>query len=119
MVDKPALAPTITDLHKAVCTHQIEAIDVHNESDPWDRYDIIFENGNTLVVADSHYFLLDSGQWASVQKLKTDSKLSTLESPVTIKTIKKTKSTGTVYNLKIKDADRYLVGKDGIIVRDW
>ena len=51
----------ITDLHKTVCGHQIEAIEVHDESDSWDRYDIVFENGNTLTVADSHYFLLDSG----------------------------------------------------------
>jgi len=119
MVDKPAVAPTITDLHKTVCAHQIEGIDVHNESDSWDRYDIVFENGNTLAVADSHYFLLDSGKWTSVQKLTTGSKLSTLDGLVTVKTIKKTTSTGTVYNLKIKDAERYLVGKDGVIVRDW
>jgi len=119
MVDKSADVPMITELHKTVCTHQIEGIDVHNESDSWDRYDIVFENGNTLAVADSHYFLLNSGRWASLQKLTTGSKLSTLEGSVTIKTIKKTTSAGTVYNLRIKDSDRYLVGKDGIIVRDW
>ena len=119
MVDKPAVAPTITELHKTVCAHQIEGIDVHNESDSWDRHDIVFENGNTFAVAYSHYFLLDSSKWACVEELTPGSKLSTLEGSVTIKRITKTKSAGTVYNLKIKDSDRYLVGKDGIIVRDW
>ena len=119
MVDKPALTQTITGLHKTVCTHQIEGIDVHNKSDSWNRHDIVFENGNTFAVAYSHYFLLDSSKWASVEELTPGSKLSTLEGSVTIKRITKTKSAGTVYNLKIKDSDRYLVGKDGIIVRDW
>jgi len=119
MVDKASVGPTTTELRKTVCAHRIEAIDVHDDVDSWERHDIVFENGNTLSVAHSHYFLLDSGRWASVQKLAVGSKLSTLEGSATIKAITKGKSRGTVYNLKIKNSDRYLVGKDGIIVRDW
>jgi hypothetical protein len=26
---------------------------------------------------------------------------------------------GKVYNLKVKDGDRYFVGEDGVVVRDW
>jgi hypothetical protein len=119
MVDKPAVSPMLTELHKTVCGRQIENIDVHDKPGFWDRYDVEFYNGNTLAVADSHYFLLESGRWALVQELTVGSKLSTLDGSVTVKTVKKSKFNGTVYNLKIKDSDRYLVGKDGIVVRDW
>ena len=26
---------------------------------------------------------------------------------------------GKVYNLKIQNSEQYLVGKDGVVVRDW
>jgi len=118
-VDKPAATPAIAGMRKTVCAHEIEDIDVHDDLCTWDRYDVTLETGNTLVVADSHYFLLDSGKWVLVQKLASGSKLSTLDGSVAVKSIEKGISTGTVYNLKIKNAERYLVGKDGIIVRDW
>jgi prepilin-type N-terminal cleavage/methylation domain-containing protein/prepilin-type processing-associated H-X9-DG protein len=121
MVDKPAVTKTITSLQKTVCSNEIEELVVHDDGASWERYDISLENGNSLVVADSHYFLLASGEWVSSLKLEAGSKLQTLEGAVTIKSVVKsaTPSTGTVYNLKIKGGDRYLVGKDGIVVRDW
>ena len=120
-VDKPAVTNTITSLQKTVCSNEIEEIVVHDDITPWDRYDISLENGNSLVVADSHIFLLASGDWVSSVNLKAGSKLQTLEGTVAIKSIVKsaTRSTGKVYNLKIKNGERYLVGKDGIVVRDW
>ncbi len=121
MVDKPAVTKTIMSLQKTVCSNEIEELVVHDDGASWERYDISLENGNSLVVADSHYFLLASGEWVSSLKLEAGSKLQTLEGAVTIKSVVKsaTPSTGTVYNLKIKGGDRYLVGKDGIVVRDW
>ncbi|MBL7152805.1 MAG: right-handed parallel beta-helix repeat-containing protein [Phycisphaerae bacterium] len=119
MVDKPAVIQTIAGMRKAVCGHEIEGVDVHDECRTWDRYDITLENGNSLAVADSHYFLLYSGKWLSVENLASGSELATLEGSVTIKKVEKSTSSGAVYNLRIKDGQRYLVGKDGIIVRDW
>jgi hypothetical protein len=121
MVDKPAVARTITSLQNTVCSSEIEEVVVHDDLGSWERYDISLENGNSLVVADSHYFLLASGDWVSSLKLKAGSKLQTLEGTVAVKSIVKSaaRSAGVVYNLKIKGGERYLVGKDGIIVRDW
>ena len=119
MVDKPAVIQTIAGMRKAVCGHEIEGVDVHDECRTWDRYDITLENGNSIAVADSHYFLLYSGKWVSAENLASGSELATLEGPVTIKSVEKSTSSGAVYNLRIKDGQRYLVGKDGIMVRDW
>ena len=100
---------------------EIEGIDVYSNLDSWDRYDIELESGNSIVVADVHYFLLASGSWISSLKLEAGSKLQTLEGPVAVKSIVKSteKGTGPLYNLKIKGGERYLVGKDGLVVRDW
>jgi prepilin-type N-terminal cleavage/methylation domain-containing protein/prepilin-type processing-associated H-X9-DG protein len=121
MVDKPAVTKTIVDVQKTVCSHEIESVDVHNDVDSWERYDITLENGNSIVVADCHVFLLSSGDWISSKKLEAGSRLQTLEGAVAVKSVVKseTRSTGTVYNLKIKGSERYLVGKDGLVVRDW
>jgi hypothetical protein len=56
-----------------------------------------------------------------VQELASGSKLVSLEGPITVKSVTKraTPCIGKVYNLKVKDGDQYLVGKDGVIVRDW
>ena len=122
MVDKPLNARTVACWQQAVCSRQIEGIDVHDESEgTWTRYDIVLETGNSISVADSHYFLLDSGRWALVQDLKSGSKLISLEGSVAVKRVVKraTPYTGKVYNLKVKNGEQYLVGKDGIVVRDW
>jgi len=122
MVQKPLSAWTVPYLQQTVCSRQIEGIDVHGESEgSWERYDVELETGNCISVADSHYFLLDSGRWTSVQELAGGSKLVSLEGPVVVKSVTKRPMpcVGKVYNLKVKDSDRYLVGKDGVVVRDW
>jgi len=65
--------------------------------------------------------MLESGQWIAAQDLRDGFKLKTLNGAVTIKTVttRPTPFVGKVYNLKIKDSDRYAVGKDGVIVRDY
>jgi predicted outer membrane repeat protein len=98
---------------------QIEKVEEHQGT--FQCYDIALENGDYISVADSHCFMLDCGQWAAVQDLKAGSKLKSLNGPVSIKSVTKrqTPLTGKVYNLKVKDSDRYFVGKDGIIVCDY
>jgi len=56
-----------------------------------------------------------------VQELTSGSKLVSLEGPVTVDRVAKIAlpCIGKVYNLKVRNSDRYLVGKDGIVVRDW
>jgi len=122
MVDKPLNTRTVACLQQAVCSRKIEGIDVHDETEgTWTRYDVVLETGNRISVADSHYFLLDSGQWASVQELTSGSKLVSLEGPVIVDRVVKRAlpCVGKVYNLKVMNSERYLVGKDGIVVRDW
>ncbi|MFH1718058.1 MAG: type II secretion system protein [Planctomycetota bacterium] len=121
-VEKPLSARTVACLQQAVCSRQIEGIDEHDESEgPWECYDVVLETGNCISVADSHYFLLDSGRWALVQELAGGSKLVSLEGPVAVKSVTKRPMpcVGKVYNLKVRNSDRYLVGKDGVVVRDW
>ena len=109
-------------MQKAVNSYEIESVIEHNEAEgSWQQYDIVLENGNCISVADIHFFLLDSGQWASVQELTSNSKLVSLEGPVTVDRVvrRAIPCVGKVYNLKVKDSERYLVGEDGIVVRDW
>jgi len=98
---------------------QIEKVEEHQGT--FQCYDIALENGDYISVADSHCFMLDCGQWAAVQDLRAGLKLKSLNGPVSIKNVTKrqTHLTGKVYNLKVKDSDRYFVGKDGIIVCDY
>jgi hypothetical protein len=121
-VKKPLNARTVSDLHRKVCSREIEGIDVHGGSEgPWVRYDVMLESGNHISVADSHYFLLDSGRWASVQELTSGSRLVASEGPIAVTYVVKRAMPciGKVYNLKVKNSEKYLVGKDGIVVRDW
>lgn len=56
-----------------------------------------------------------------VQDLEAGLNLMSLKGPVRISSVAKRAMplVGKVYNLKIKDSERYCVGKDGLIVRDW
>ena len=47
--------------------------------------------------------------------------LRTLQGTVRIKsvTVRAVPYTGKVYNLKIKNSDKYVVGRDAVIVRDY
>ena len=122
MVDKPLNARMVPGLREAVCSREIECIDVHNASEgPWVRYDVLLESGNCISVADSHYFLLDSRRWAPVQELTRSSRLVGSEGPIAVTSVirRAVPCLGRVYNLKVRNSDKYLVGKDGIVVRDW
>ena len=98
---------------------EIEKVEEHEGT--FKCYDIAFENGNCISVADNHYFLLDSDLWVSVHELTRGSRLQSFNGPIAIESVVKrvTPLVGKVYNLKIKDSDRYFVGKDGVIVRDY
>ena len=84
-------------------------------------YDVLLKSGNCLSVAENHYFLAESGQWISLQNLKTATRLQTSKGSIGIISVTKRPMpyTGKVYNLKVAGSDRYLVGKDAIIVRDY
>ncbi len=83
--------------------------------------DIVLASGNTIGVVDAHCFMLDSGQWVAAQNLTSGLRLKTLTGSVSIKSVTKraVPYTGKVYNLKVKSSDRYMVGKDAVIVRDY
>ncbi len=101
---------------------EIEEVQEHAVSEgPRPRYDVLLETGNLITVVDSHYFLVDSGQWVAVQNLKSSSRLRSLDGHVGIASVvrRKTPFIGKAYNLKIRDDDRYLVGQDAVIVRDY
>jgi hypothetical protein len=98
---------------------QIKKIEEHEGT--FECRDIVLENGNCVSVVDAHCFMLDSGQWIAAQDLRSGQRLKTLDGSVRIESviIRTTPIVGKVYNLKIKGSDRYAVGKDGIIVRDY
>jgi len=84
-------------------------------------YDVLFESGNRLSVVENHYFMTESGRWISLQNLKTGIKLKTSKGSIGITSVTKRPMPyiGKVYNLKVAGSDRYLVGKDAIVVRDY
>jgi len=83
--------------------------------------DIVLESGHTIGVVDAHCFMLDSGQWIAAPNLTSGLRLKTLTGTVGIKSVTKraVPYTGKVYNLKVQSSDQYIVGKDGVIVRDY
>jgi prepilin-type N-terminal cleavage/methylation domain-containing protein len=104
---------------QTVSFRQVERVEEHEGT--FQCYDVVLETGDCISVASSHLFLLDLQRWVPVQDLKTGLKLRSLKGPISIKSVVKraTPLVGKVYNLKIKDAERYCVGRDGVIVRDW
>jgi len=48
-------------------------------------------------------------------------KLKSLNGTIAIKSVvtRATPFAGKVYNLKVKSSEKYMVGKDGVIVRDF
>ncbi len=84
-------------------------------------YDVLLKSGNCLSVAENHYFLTESGRWISLQNLKAGIKLKTSKGSIGIIRVTKRPAPyiGKVYNLKVEGSDRYLVGKDAVIVRDF
>ena len=83
--------------------------------------DITLENGNSISVVDAHCFMLDSGKWVAAQNLESGMNLKSLNGTVAIKSVvtKTMPFVGKVYNLKVSNSDQYMVGKDGVVVRDF
>ncbi|MGD2094193.1 MAG: hypothetical protein PVH77_04205 [Phycisphaerales bacterium] len=100
-------------------TMQIEKLQEHEGT--YECYDVLLESGNCISVAECHYFLTESGRWIALQNLRAGTKLQTSKGSVEISSVTKRPMlhTGKVYNIKVKGSDRYLVGKDAIIVRDY
>ncbi|MDT8302673.1 MAG: hypothetical protein RQ760_14410 [Sedimentisphaerales bacterium] len=98
---------------------QIEQLQEHEGT--FACYDVLLRSGNIISVAENHYFMAESGQWLPLQDLKAGIKLKTLDGPIGIISVTKrpVHYTGKVYNLKVAGSERYLVGKDAIIVRDY
>jgi hypothetical protein len=104
----------------AVGASQIETVDAHEGVFADSRY-VVLETGETIHVIGSHRFLLDAGTWAAVQKLEPGSALRTMGGSVRVAAVLELTEPyiGTVYNLKIKNADQYLIGRAGVVVRDY
>ena len=83
--------------------------------------DIVLENGNCISVVSAHRFMLENGNWASAQNLRSGFRLKTLNGTIGIKsiTVRAMPYVGKVYNLKVQNSEQYAVGQDGLIVRDW
>jgi len=98
---------------------KIEKLEEHEGA--FECRDITLENGNRISVVAAHCFMLDSGRWVAAQNLRSGLKLKSLNGSIVIKSVVKrpTPYVGKVYNLKVKDCERYLVGQDGVVVRDW
>jgi len=103
----------------ATATVQIEKLEEHEGA--FECRDITLENGNSISVVAAHRFMLDSGRWVAAQNLQSGMKLKSLNGAVAIKSVVKraVPFVGKVYNLKVKDSEKYLVGEDGVVVRDW
>ncbi|MEJ2703191.1 MAG: prepilin-type N-terminal cleavage/methylation domain-containing protein [Sedimentisphaerales bacterium] len=98
---------------------QVERIDEHEGT--FECRDVVLENGDCISVVAWHRFMLDSGRWIAAPNLTSGLVLKSLNGPVRIKSVttRPLPFVGKVYNLKIKDGEKYMVGKDGVIVRDW
>ena len=98
---------------------KIEAVQEHEGS--YTCRDVELDSGNTISVVDAHCFMLDSGRWVAAQDLKSGMKLRTQNGSVSIESVvvRPEPFAGKVYNLKMEGTDRYPVGKDGVIVRDY
>ena len=101
------------------CLKQIEKVQEHDGA--FECRDIVLESGNCISVVARHCFLLDSGRWLAAQNLQSGMKLKSVRGAVAIKSVVKraVPFVGKVYNLKVKDSEQYLVGEDGVVVRDW
>jgi prepilin-type N-terminal cleavage/methylation domain-containing protein len=106
------------DVSKCVAS-SLEKLETHEGS--WVCRDITLESGNSISVVDAHCFMLESGKWVAAQNLKSGMSLKTKSGTVAIKSVvtRAMPFVGTVYNLKVSNSDQYMVGKDGVVVRDF
>ena len=105
----------------ALTVSDAEVETVQKRTGTYDCYDVKFLSGNSMTVAEDHYFMLSSGQWTSVRHLTDGSTLKCLNGTATVKSISKRAEAfvGTIYNLKIKGTHQYAVGQDKVIARDY
>ena len=84
-------------------------------------HDVLFESGNSICVAECHYFLAASGRWVPLQALRSGMRLQTPIGSVAVVAVTRRPApyVGTVYNLVVPGSHRYLVGKDAVIARDY
>jgi prepilin-type N-terminal cleavage/methylation domain-containing protein len=103
----------------AVGLKRIESIDEHEGT--YKCYDLVLESGNRISVANWHAFLLDSERWVTVGDLRAGMRLQSLKGPISITSVaeRAVPYTGKVYHLKVEASDRYFVGADGVVARDW
>jgi hypothetical protein len=101
------------------CLDKIEKVQEHEGT--FVCYDVLLESGNCISVAECHYFLTESGRWISLQNLKTGTRLQTSKGSTGIISVTRRLMpyVGKVYNLKVEGSDRYQVGEDAVIVRDY
>ena len=106
---------------KIYCTTEERVEKLEEYEGAWECCDITLKSGNLISVVDSHHFMLESGQWIAAPHLQSGMRLKTFDGSVGIRSVvvRKMPFVGKVYNLKIKNADQYFVGKDGVVVRDW
>jgi prepilin-type N-terminal cleavage/methylation domain-containing protein len=97
----------------------LEKLEEHEGS--WVCRDITLESGNSISVVDAHCFMVDSGKWVAAQNLKSGMSLKTMNGTVAIKSVvtRAMPFVGKVYNLKVSNSEKYMVGKDGVVVRDF
>ncbi len=102
-----------------LATASLEKLEEHDGT--FECRDITLENGNCISVVAAHCFMLDSGRWVAAQNLRSGLKLKSLNGPIGVRSVIKRPAlyVGKVYNLKVKDGEQYLVGQDGVVVRDW
>ena len=108
------------------CIKTVEEVQEHQGT--FILYDVLLDSGKSITVAENHYFMAESGRWVCLQDLITNrilpsgkARLKTSKGSVGIESINKRPMpyVGKVYNLKIHGSDRYLIGEDAIIVRDY
>ena len=118
-ISKVTAGQTVGRVNCIAIAEQIEKLEEHEGA--FECRDITLENGNRISVVAAHCFMLDSGRWVAAQNLQSGMKLKSLNGTVAIKSVVKRAMpfVGKVYNLKIKDSEKYLVGEDGVVVRDW
>jgi prepilin-type N-terminal cleavage/methylation domain-containing protein len=118
-ISKVTAGQTVGRVNCIAIAEQIEKIEEHEGT--FECRDIVLENGNRISVVAAHCFMLDSGRWVAAQNLRSGLRLKSLNGSVGIRSVVKraVPFVGKVYNLKVKDSEKYLVGEDGVVVRDW
>ena len=112
-------------VRRSLCTAPRASLDrverLQEHTGTFECRDLVLESGNHIGVVGAHRFMLASGDWIAAQDLKGGLSLRTLKGTVKVKsvTVRAAPYTGKVYNLKIKNSEKYVVGRDAVLVRDY